>query len=200
MPLQQHNLGVARRRTRRVDGVKVDPSLPRDAVRALRSATRPTAPVRGRLGTARGPRGCPRRPRARRWRAGVDGRPPWRRAPRRPLSGAVLDVSPAAPRNDLDAVRNGSKSKKKPPTAIIPGNDLTQPTQTAATPPRAEAYSPRTILAGTCVAGCGRLDVVAKATTTTRSRDKKAPTAWRSSVPRLGGASRSANEHQKHKV
>jgi len=39
---------------------------------------------------------------------------------------------------------------------------------------------------GTCVEGCGRLDVVAKATTTPRSRDKKAPTAWRSSVPRLG--------------
>ena len=38
---------------------------------------------------------------------------------------------------------------------------------------------------GACVAGCGRLDVVAKTTsTTTRSREK--PTAWRSSVPRLG--------------
>ena len=42
-------------------------------------------------------------------------------------------------------------------------------------------------VAGNCVAGCGRLDVVAKTTpTTTRSREK-APTAWRSSVPRLGG-------------
>ena len=37
---------------------------------------------------------------------------------------------------------------------------------------------------GACIAGCGRLDVVAKTTTTTRSREK---TAWRSSVPRLGG-------------
>jgi hypothetical protein len=42
-------------------------------------------------------------------------------------------------------------------------------------------------VAGTCIAGCGRLDRIEKATTTTRSRDKKAPTAWRSSVPRLGG-------------
>ena len=39
-----------------------------------------------------------------------------------------------------------------------------------------------------CVAGCGRIDRIEKTTTTTtRSRDKKAPTAWRSSVPRLGG-------------
>ncbi len=55
MPLLQHNLGVARRRTRRADGVGVDRSLPRDGVRALRTATTPTAPVRGCLATARGP-------------------------------------------------------------------------------------------------------------------------------------------------
>ena len=51
MPLQQHNLGVALRRTRRVDGVRADRSLPRDAVRTLRTATTPTTPVRGRLDT-----------------------------------------------------------------------------------------------------------------------------------------------------
>ena len=123
MPLLQHNLGVALRRTRRVAGVEVDRSLPRDAVLALRNATTPTAPVRDRLGTARGPRGCPRRPGARRWRAGVGGRPPRRPSPRKPLAGAVLEVSPVAPRRRLDAVRNGSKSKKKPPTAMIPGDE-----------------------------------------------------------------------------
>ena len=72
-PLQPGSLsGVALRRTRRADGVGVDRSLPRDAVRALRSATTPTGPHRGR---ARGPRGCPRRPGARRWRAGIAWRP-----------------------------------------------------------------------------------------------------------------------------
>ena len=47
------------------------------------------------------------------------------------VADAVLDVSPVAPQNDLDAVRNGSKSNRKPPTAIIPGDDLIQPPQTA---------------------------------------------------------------------
>ena len=42
-PLQPaSHSGAILRRTRRVDGVEVDPSLPRDAVRALRSATTPT--------------------------------------------------------------------------------------------------------------------------------------------------------------
>ena len=43
-----------------------------DAVRARRTATTSTGPCRGR---ARGPRGCPRRPGARRWRAGIAWRP-----------------------------------------------------------------------------------------------------------------------------
>ena len=43
----QYLQGVALRRTRRVDGVGVDRSLPRDAVRALRTATTSTSPVRG---------------------------------------------------------------------------------------------------------------------------------------------------------
>ena len=48
VPLQQHNLqGVALRRTCRVDGVKKDRSLLRDAVRALRNAMTSTSPVRG---------------------------------------------------------------------------------------------------------------------------------------------------------
>ena len=123
MPLLQHNLGVALRRTRRVDGVEVDRSLPRDAVLALRNATTPTAPVRGRLGTARGPRGCPRRPGARRWRTGVGWRPTATQYRRRPLSGAVLEVSPVLSEPDPVAVQNGSESENKPPTAIILGND-----------------------------------------------------------------------------
>ena len=123
MPLLQHNLGVALRRTRRVAGVEVDRSLPRDAVLALRNATTPTAPVRDRLGTARGPRGCPRRPGARRWRAGVDGSPG---APRRRLSGAVLEVSPVLREADPGSPENSSKPKKKPPTSIVPGNESYQ--------------------------------------------------------------------------
>ena len=46
----QYLQGVALRRTRRVDGVGVDRSLPRDAVRALRTATLPS---RGGGGEAR---------------------------------------------------------------------------------------------------------------------------------------------------
>jgi hypothetical protein len=47
----QYLQGVALRRTRRVDGVGVDRSLPRDAVRALRTATLPSAAAAARLET-----------------------------------------------------------------------------------------------------------------------------------------------------
>ena len=109
----QHNLGLALRRTRRFDGVEVDRSLPRDAVLALRNATTPTAPVRDRLGTARGPRGCSRRPGARRRRRRIGWRPPRRREPWRPLSGAVLDVSPVASRKRLRRSRNAPEIQKE---------------------------------------------------------------------------------------
>ena len=119
----QHNLGVARRRTRRGDCVEVDRSLPRDAALALRSATTPTAPVRGRLDTSRGPRGCSRRPGARRWRAGVGWRPTTTQYRRRPLSGPVLEVSPVLRENRPRLARTASTSKKKPPTSIILRNE-----------------------------------------------------------------------------
>ena len=98
-------------------------TLPRDAVGTLRNATTPTANVRGRLGTARGPRGGSRRPGAQRWRAGVDGRPPRRSGPRCPLYSAGPEVSPVAPRDRPRLARTASKPKKKPPTAMILGNE-----------------------------------------------------------------------------
>ena len=105
----QHNPGVALRRTRRVDGVEVDRSLPLDAVRALRNATTPTAPVRGRLDTARDPRGGSRRTGARRWRTGVGWRPTTTQYRRRPLAGAVLGSSPVTLGN---RARRGPKRLK----------------------------------------------------------------------------------------
>ena len=88
-------------------------TLPRDGVRALRTATTPTSPVRGRLATARGPRGCPRCPGARRWRAGVNGRPPRRSEPGCRLSGAVLDVSPVTSRDRPRLARKQLKIQKE---------------------------------------------------------------------------------------
>ena len=126
MPLQQHSLGVGLRSTRRVDGVEVDRSLPRDAILALRNATTSTSPVRGRLATARDPRGGSRRTGARRWRTGVGWRPTTTQYRRRPLSGAVLEVSPVLRETDPVSPENGSKSKKKPATAVIPGNESYQ--------------------------------------------------------------------------
>ena len=49
--LWQHLQGVALRRTRRADSVEVDRSLPRDAARALRTATLPSAAATARLET-----------------------------------------------------------------------------------------------------------------------------------------------------
>ena len=88
-------------------------TLPRDGVRALRTATTPTSPVRGRLATARGPRGCPRCPEARRWRTGSDWRTTRRSEPLRPLSGAVLEVSPVLRENRPRLTRKQLKLEKE---------------------------------------------------------------------------------------
>ena len=114
---------------------RVVPAPRRTAPAPRGAAKRPSTP-RGRLGTARGPRGCPRRPGARRRRRGVAYLPPRRSELRRPRSGAVLEFTPVAPRDAPVAVRNGSESKKKRPTAVIPGKDLVEPPRTAPGPRR----------------------------------------------------------------
>ena len=133
--------GAVLRRTRRVDGVRVDGSSARRRPSAAQCNTVDRSCPRDTHGSARG---CPRRPGARRRRAGVGWRPAVALDRRWPLNGAVLDVSPVAPRNDLDAVRNSSESKKKPPTAVILGNEVARPTQTANGPRPRPRPSPRT--------------------------------------------------------
>ena len=134
----QHNPGVALRRTRRVDGVEVDRSLLLDAVLALRTATTPTAPVRGRLDTARDPRGGSRRTGARRWRTGVGWRPTTTQYRRRPLSGAVLEVSPVlpeAPRDDEEFDRYTAAPAEldaRPPDAYGAADDSSDDSYAAA--------------------------------------------------------------------
>ena len=54
------------------------------------------------------------------------------------LSDAVREVSPVAPETAPDAVRNGSKSKKKPPTSIIPGDESPRWRKADGTPREAE--------------------------------------------------------------
>ena len=86
-----------------------------DAVPTLRNAMTSTAPVRGRRDTARGPRGCPRRPGARRRRRRIEWRPPQRRAPRWPLSGAVLEVSPVPSRKRPTKSKRARNPKRNHP-------------------------------------------------------------------------------------
>ena len=132
-PLQPaSHSGAVLRRTRRVDGVKVNVHCAR-RLRALHTADADRSCPRDTDGTVRG---CPRRPGARRRRRGVAYLPPRRSERRRPRSGAVLEVSPVAPRDAPVAVRNGSESKKKRPTAVIPGKGLVEPPRTAPGPRR----------------------------------------------------------------
>ena len=123
---------MARRRTRRVDGVEVDRSLPRDAVRALRTATTPIAPVRGRLRTARGPRGCPRRPGARRWRRRVASLPLRRSEPRRPPRASYSAFRPTRPEpapTRSERLQNRKRDHPRPPLLETKRVDGVKPPQ-----------------------------------------------------------------------
>ena len=154
-PLQPGSLsGVALRRTRRVDGVEVDLSLPRDAVRTLRTATTLTGLLQGRCRATRGPRGGSRRPGPLLHRRRVDRRTLAASDRRRPLSGDIAGVSPVLRDTDRVSPGIGSKMKKKPPTAIIPGNDARRPPHAAADPRRAEIPPPAS--AGTSRRRCAR--------------------------------------------
>ena len=164
-PLQPaSHSGAVSRRTRRADGVDVDRSLLLDAVRALRTATTPTAPVRGRVATARGPRGCSRRPGARRRRRRIGWRPPRRPAPQRPLSGAVLEVSPVAPRDRPRLARKRLKVEKETThrhdsrkrVASTPRNRRHAPGRRATTAPRLPRPSTTPCSASSCRAWLSR--------------------------------------------
>ena len=134
-PLQPaSHSGAVLRRTRRVDGVKVNVHCAR-RLRALHTADADRSCPRDTDCTVRG---CPRRPRTRRRRRRVACLPQRRSEPRRPSYGVLRGISPDEPGHVSDAVRIGPKSKKKPPTAIIPGDESPRRRECAANPPRAE--------------------------------------------------------------
>ena len=114
------------RRTCRVDGVEVDRSLPRDAIRALRTATKGTvfskaafAPLEART-AALG---------ARDRRYAVDASTG---VPRPRQTGGGRSRAPCSKfhqcsaKTDPVSPENSSESKKKPPAAMIPGDESYQ--------------------------------------------------------------------------
>ena len=133
-PLQPGSLsGVALRRTRRVDGVEVDRSLLRDAVPTLRKQRR--RPLRSAAASApleahAAALGVPERGDGVQASAGVL-RPrntggARSRAPFSTFHQWLRETDPGSP-------ENGSESTKKPPTAIIPGDESYQRSETAST-------------------------------------------------------------------
>ena len=110
-PLQPaSHSGAVLRRTRRVDGVKVNVHCARRRLSAAHRRRRPLLSAGHTDGTVRG---CPRRPETRRRRRRVAYLPPRRSEPRRPHQGAVLEVSPVPSRKRLRRSRNAPEIKKE---------------------------------------------------------------------------------------